>query len=78
MGKIDELKELLNTLRLWLSLLFGAVFLVGSGVVSRFDAAKIDVLFWIGLILIILFGLIIVFLSAKISKVTKQTKELKK
>ncbi|KIM03464.1 MAG: hypothetical protein KN64_12140 [Sulfurovum sp. AS07-7] len=78
MAKLDELKEILTTMRLWLSLLFGSIFLVGSGVVNRIDKNQVDVLFWIGLGLIFLFGLIIIFLSVKISKITKQIKELKK
>jgi hypothetical protein len=78
LAKLDELKEILTTMRLWLSLLFGSIFLVGSGVVNRIDKNQVDVLFWIGLGLIFLFGLIILFLSVKISKITKQIKELKK
>jgi len=78
LAKLDELKEILTTMRLWLSLLFGSIFLVGSGVVNRIDKNQVDVLFWIGLGLIFLFGLIIIFLSVKISKITKQIKELKK
>lgn len=78
MGKIDELKEILNTLRLWLSLLVGAIFIVGGGVISRYDKNLTDGLFWVGLCLIVVFGLIIAFISLKIAKITKQTKDLKK
>jgi hypothetical protein len=42
MAKLDEIKELLNTLRVVLSLLFGATILLVGSTVSRLESNKKD------------------------------------
>ena len=40
MAKLDEIKEILNTLRIWLSLIIGLIVVVSSGLISRYDMAN--------------------------------------
>ena len=46
MGKLDEIKEILNTLRIATSISFGILILTLTGLIKRFDADNIDILFW--------------------------------
>ena len=43
MAKIDEIKEMLNTLRVVLSLLFGASVLLVGSTVNRLESNKLDI-----------------------------------
>jgi len=48
MSELDEVKEILNTLRVAMSLSFGMLVIVVSGIIKRFDDANIDSIFWLG------------------------------
>ena len=72
MAKIDEIKELLNSLRIWLSITVGLMVVVCGGLISRFDNAKIDLIFWLGSFLFFIFLFVIVLLIVNISKRTKE------
>jgi len=48
MAKIDEIKEILNTLRIAMSIAFGLLIVVVGSLIKRYDADKIDVVFWSG------------------------------
>jgi len=76
MAKIDEIKEILNTLRVVMSLIFGAVILLIGSVVSRLEAHKNDIWTWMSIlgIFLLLISLLIVF--KKISIKTKEIKDL--
>ena len=76
MAKIDEIKEILNTLRVVLSLLFGATVLLVGSTVNRLESNKLDIwtLVSIGGIFFLLIALFVVFL--KISKRTKEIKDI--
>jgi hypothetical protein len=52
MGKIDKVKETLNTLRVAMSLLFGLFVVVISNVISRYERAETTLLFWVGVFFI--------------------------
>lgn len=42
MSKLDEVKEILNTLRVAMSLSFGMLIIVVSGIIRRFDDNSVD------------------------------------
>ena len=42
MAQIDEVKEILNNLRIWLSLTIGMIVVLVSGLIKRYDENKID------------------------------------
>ena len=44
MSKLDEVKEILNTLRVAMSLSFGLLIVVVSGIIKRFDN-NVDAIF---------------------------------
>jgi len=48
MAKIDEIKEILNTLRIWLSLTIGLIVVIISGLVNRYDLNEVDWVFYSG------------------------------
>ncbi len=43
MAKIDEIKELLNSLRVWLSLCVGLIVVIMGGLISRYDSQKFPI-----------------------------------
>jgi vacuolar-type H+-ATPase subunit I/STV1 len=76
MARIDEIKEILNTLRIALSLTMGILVLTVGSVISRYDSNKVDELFWIGIGFIFIILGILVFIVKNISKRTKEIKDL--
>ena len=76
MAKLDEVKEILNTLRIWLSLTMGLIVIVTGGLISRYDRELIDGLFYSGFFALFILLLVVVFIAFSISKKTKQIKEL--
>lgn len=72
MGKLDEVKEILNTLRVATSISFGILIMTVTGLIKRFDADNIDILFWSGIAFSVLIIIIIFKLFVKISDKTKQ------
>ena len=76
MSKLDEIKEILNTLRVATSISFGILLVTITGLVKRFDAGNIGVLFWAGVIFSVLIIVVIYKLFLKISDKTKQIGDL--
>jgi vacuolar-type H+-ATPase subunit I/STV1 len=76
MAQIDEIKEILNTLRIALSLTMGILVITVGSIVSRYDNNKVDELFWIGIGFIFVILGVLVFIVKNISKRTKEIKEL--
>ena len=76
MGKIDEVKEILNTLRVAMSLIFGFIVILAGSLVKRYDLNHIDYIFWIGIILVFVLMGALALVVKKISKKTKEIKDL--
>ncbi len=76
MAKIDEIKEALNSLRIWLSLTVGIIVVVSGGLISRYDNVKIDAVFWSGMMLLFILLSVVILLIIKISKRTKEIGKL--
>jgi len=76
MGTIDEVKEILNTLRIAMSILFGMIVVLTGSLVKRYDTGNTDTLFWLGICLMFVFMFILVIVVRKIAKKTKEIKEL--
>lgn len=76
MSKLDEVKEILNTLRLAITVSFGLLVFVAGSVIKRYDSQNIDSIFWAGTILIGLILITILILIFRISAKTKETREL--
>ena len=72
MSKLDEIKEILNTLRVAMSISFGILVVTITGLVKRLDAGSVDMLFWAGVVCSVLIIIVILKLFVKISDKTKQ------
>ena len=76
MAKIDEIKEILNTLRIAMSILAGTLVVLFGKMFSKYDSEEIDKTFWI-IVFVIFINLIIeALIIYKISKKTKEIGEL--
>ena len=76
MAKLDEVKEILNTLRIWLSLTIGLIVVVISGLVKRYDLNKIDWIFYSGSFFFFILLFVLFLIIVKISDKTKEIKDL--
>jgi hypothetical protein len=76
MGKIDEVKEILNTLWVWMSLSFGAIVLLIGSVIKRWDDGKADLFFWLGVLLVFTLMFALIGIMKQISRKTKEIKDL--
>lgn len=77
MSKLDEVKEILNTLRVAMSLSFGMLVIVVSGIIARFDQERVDVIFWLGCLFSVFLLVVIFLLTVKISQKTKEKRSCK-
>ena len=74
MAKIDEIKELLNTLRAVFGIIVAVILTITAGLIKMYYNDKIDILFYIGSI----FDIILVFSLPIIAKyIVKKIKELR-
>lgn len=76
MGKIDEVKEILNTLRVAMSIFFGIFVLIMSKIVSLYSEESFSELFWMSILAAILNMVVIVLIIRKIALKTKEIKDL--
>jgi len=76
MAKLDEVKEILNTLRIAMSIAFGVLVVLIGNVIKRYDDAKVDIIFWTGVVSTFLIILIIALIVLKLSDKTKEIKDL--
>jgi len=76
MARIDEIKEILNTLRVTLTIIVGLVTIITGNVISRIDMGKYDFWAWCGVVAIVILSVALVFVSTFLSKRTKEIKDL--
>ena len=76
MGTLDEVKEILNTLRIAMSLIFGLTVILAGSLIKRYDLGNVDYIFWIGICLVFILLLVLVMIIKKIAKKTKEIKDL--
>ena len=76
MGKIDEVKEILNTLRVAMSIAFGVLVLIIGKLASMYSDENFDIIFWLTFLATILDVVAISLIVRKIASKTKEIKEL--
>ncbi|CAA6826452.1 MAG: Unknown protein [uncultured Sulfurovum sp.] len=76
MSKLDEVKEILNTLRIAMSLIFGLMVILAGSLIKRYDLGNIDYIFWIGILLVFVLMGALMLVIKKISNKTKEIKDL--
>jgi uncharacterized membrane protein YvlD (DUF360 family) len=77
MAKIDEIKEILNSLRVAMSIAFGIFVLVVGKIVSLYSANVIDEIFWAGIVISVVILFIIYFIVKKIAQKTREIRDIK-
>jgi len=76
MAKLDEVKEILSSLRIWLSLSIGLIVVIVSGIIKRYDLNKIDWIFYSGSFLFFILLFVVFLIIIKISNKTKEIRDL--
>ena len=76
MAKIDEIKEILNTLRIAMSLVAGIIIVLFGKLFDKFDVKEFDTMFWAIFVTIIVMLFIEGLVVYSISKKTKEIKDL--
>ena len=76
MAKIDEVKEILNTLRVAMSIIAGVIIVLIGKIFTKFEKNEFDLIFWITILTTILVIIAEVAVVYNISKKTKEIKEL--
>jgi uncharacterized membrane protein len=76
MAKIDEIKEFINTLRTYLSIITAIILAIGAGVSKLYLSMEINLLFWIGIVFIVLLIIIFSIISRTIHVNVKKLKDL--
>ncbi len=77
MAKIDEIKEILNSLRVAMSIAFGIFVLVIGKVVSLYSSNLIDEIFWTSIVLAVIILLVIYIIVKKIAQKTREIRDIK-
>ena len=76
MARIDEIKEILNTLRIIMSIAFGVLVVVVGSLIKRYDSGNTDGIFWVGVVFALATVLFILVVVKKIAQKTKEIKDL--
>ncbi len=76
MSRLDEVKEMLTTLRVAMSLSFGMLIVTINGIIKRIDNGVIDYIFWYGVVFVFFLLMLIVVLIINISRKTKEIRGL--
>jgi len=76
MGKIDERKELIGALKVYLGFILAIIIAVGTGTISLFQNNNIGLLFYLGIgLLFVLFGVFYV-VAYKMHKIITELKDI--
>ncbi len=76
MAKIDEIKEHIGALKGYLNIIVAFILAIGAGISKLYLSNDINILFWIGIIFIIVSIAVFVILSKKIHQNIKKLKDL--
>ncbi len=76
MAKIDELKEHIGALKNYLNIVVAIILTIGAGISKLYLANNVHILFWLGIILILILFVLFVILTQAIHKNIKKLKEL--
>ena len=76
MAKIDEVKELLNSLRAMFGIIVAVILTITAGLIKMYYNNQIDILFYIGAFFDILLVLGLVFIAKIVIKNIQKIKDL--
>lgn len=76
MAKIDELKEILNSLRIGLSIIVGLLVIIVGSTIRLEQSADIGIYFYVGLIASVILTIVFLQFIRKIKQFTRQIRDL--
>ena len=76
MAKIDEVKEILNSLRIGMSIVVGLLVIIVGSTIKLEQNDNIGIYFYIGLIVSVILTIVFLQIIRKIKQFTKQIKDL--
>ena len=76
MAKIDEVKEHIGALKSYMNIIVAIILTIGAGISKLYLAKNINILFWIGVGLILLLLGIFVIIAKALHKNIKKLEEL--
>ena len=76
MAKLDEVKEILNSLRIGLTIVVGLLVVIVGSTIKLEKNDDIDIYFYTGLVVSIILTIIFLQIVKKIKQFTKQIKDL--
>ena len=76
MAKIDEIKEHIGALRGYLNIVIAIILALGAGISKLYVSMQINILFWIGIILILLLLTVFIIIARVIHNNIKKLKDL--
>ena len=76
MAEIDEVKEILNTLRIAMSIIAGIIVVLIGKIFTKFEKSEFDTIFWITAVVTLLVIIAEAIVISNIAKKTKKIKEL--
>jgi phosphate/sulfate permease len=76
MAQIDEIKELLNTLRLLFSIGIGLIVVLTGALINKEVSGSVDIYFWVGAIIEVILIIGLFFIGKGIKKNITKIKDL--
>ena len=76
MAKLDEIKEHIGALKSYLNIIVAVILTLGAGISKLYLSNNIEILFWSGIILIVILFILFVLLSKSIHNNIKKLKDL--
>jgi len=77
MADLDRAKDLINNIRLYMTMCLALIISIGSGISKLYVAGNLSYIFFIGNILLLLLLMIFIFLAKKLHQKTDELKDLK-
>ena len=76
MGKLDEKKEFIGALKVYLGFMLAIILSIGTGLVKLYLSADINIVFWLGIGLIFLIFILFIFTISKLHNEIKKLRDL--
>lgn len=77
MAKIDEIKEHIGALKSYLNIVVAVILAIGAGVAKLYLENNIGLIFWLGIVIILIAIVTFIMISKAMHKNIKKLKDLK-
>jgi len=76
MARLDEVKEILNSLRVAFSIIIGVLVVLVGVLINKEKASEIDIYFWMGLVFVLLLSFSLIIVVKSILKHIREIRDL--